>query len=36
VTTQKLYRLVALRADGRHRVHLDLAAGTSGYAFTFG
>ena len=36
VTTQRLYRLVALGKDGEHRVHLAVAPGTSAYAFTFG
>ena len=36
VTSQRLYRLVALGKDGEHRVHLALAPGTSAYAFTFG
>jgi cytochrome c biogenesis protein CcdA/thiol-disulfide isomerase/thioredoxin len=36
VTRQRLYTLVSLRGDERHRLSLRLAPGISGYAFTFG
>jgi cytochrome c biogenesis protein CcdA/thiol-disulfide isomerase/thioredoxin len=36
VTRQRLYALVALRGDERHRLGLRFAPGISGYAFTFG
>ena len=36
VTGQRLYTLVSLPRDGRHRLTLRLAPGVSGYAFTFG
>jgi cytochrome c biogenesis protein CcdA/thiol-disulfide isomerase/thioredoxin len=36
VTRQRLYALVALRRDERHRLSLRFAPGISGYAFTFG
>ncbi len=36
VTGQRLYRLVDLRAAGRHRLQLRFQPGISGYAFTFG
>jgi thiol-disulfide isomerase/thioredoxin len=36
VTRQRLYTLVSLRGDERHRLGLRFAPGVSGYAFTFG
>jgi hypothetical protein len=36
VRRQRLYALVSLRGDERHRLSLRFAAGISGYAFTFG
>jgi len=36
VRRQRLYSLVALRRDERHRLTLRFAPGISGYAFTFG
>jgi hypothetical protein len=36
VTRQRLYGLVSLRKDERHRLSLRFAPGVSGYAFTFG
>jgi len=36
VTRQRLYSLVSLRRDERHRLGLRLSPGISGYAFTFG
>ena len=36
VPTQRLYRLVALGENGRHRLRVAVSAGTSAYAFTFG
>jgi cytochrome c biogenesis protein CcdA/thiol-disulfide isomerase/thioredoxin len=36
VDRQRLYTLVALPRNGRHRLALALAPGTSAYAFTFG
>jgi cytochrome c biogenesis protein CcdA/thiol-disulfide isomerase/thioredoxin len=36
VTGQRLYTLVSLPRDERHRLGLRFAAGVSGYAFTFG
>jgi hypothetical protein len=36
VTGQRLYALVALDRNERHRLTLRLAPGVSGFAFTFG
>jgi cytochrome c biogenesis protein CcdA/thiol-disulfide isomerase/thioredoxin len=36
VTRERLYALVSLRGDERHRLGLRFAPGISGYAFTFG
>ncbi|HWX75137.1 MAG TPA: thioredoxin family protein, partial [Solirubrobacteraceae bacterium] len=36
VTRERLYTLVSLRGDERHRLGLRFAPGVSGYAFTFG
>jgi cytochrome c biogenesis protein CcdA/thiol-disulfide isomerase/thioredoxin len=36
VTAQRLYSLVSLSGDQRHRLGLRFAPGVSGYAFTFG
>jgi thiol-disulfide isomerase/thioredoxin len=36
VTRERLYTLVSLRGDERHRLGLRFAPGISGYAFTFG
>jgi cytochrome c biogenesis protein CcdA/thiol-disulfide isomerase/thioredoxin len=36
VTRQRLYELVALPTAGDHRPHLDVPAGVSAFAFTFG
>jgi cytochrome c biogenesis protein CcdA/thiol-disulfide isomerase/thioredoxin len=36
VTRQRLYTLVSLRGDERHRLGLRFAPGVSGYEFTFG
>ena len=36
VTGQRLYALVSLRGDERHRLSLRFTPGISGYAFTFG
>lgn len=36
VTAQRLYTLVSLRREERHRLTLRLAPGVSGYSFTFG
>ena len=36
VSSQRLYSLVSLPADARHRLTLRFAPGVSGYAFTFG
>lgn len=36
VTRQRLYSLVSLSGDQRHRLSLRFAPGVSGYAFTFG
>jgi cytochrome c biogenesis protein CcdA/thiol-disulfide isomerase/thioredoxin len=36
VTRQRLYTLVSLRGDQRHRLGLRFAPGIAGYAFTFG
>jgi cytochrome c biogenesis protein CcdA/thiol-disulfide isomerase/thioredoxin len=36
VTSERLYALVSLRGDARHRLGLRFAPGISGYAFTFG
>jgi cytochrome c biogenesis protein CcdA/thiol-disulfide isomerase/thioredoxin len=36
VTAQRLYSLVSLRGDARHRLGLRLDSGVVGYAFTFG
>jgi cytochrome c biogenesis protein CcdA/thiol-disulfide isomerase/thioredoxin len=36
VTSQRLYSLVALPGDERHRLTLRFSPGISGYAFTFG
>jgi cytochrome c biogenesis protein CcdA/thiol-disulfide isomerase/thioredoxin len=36
VTRQRLYTLVSLRGDERHRLGLRFAPGVSGFAFTFG
>jgi cytochrome c biogenesis protein CcdA/thiol-disulfide isomerase/thioredoxin len=36
VTNQRLYTLVSLPGDQRHRLTLDFAPGITGYAFTFG
>jgi hypothetical protein len=36
VTNQRLYSLVSLPTDQRHRLSLRFPAGVSGYAFTFG
>jgi cytochrome c biogenesis protein CcdA/thiol-disulfide isomerase/thioredoxin len=35
-TGQRLYTLVSLRSDQRHRLSLRFAPGVTGYAFTFG
>jgi hypothetical protein len=36
VRRQRLYWLVSLRGDGRHRLSLRFADGVSAYDFTFG
>jgi hypothetical protein len=36
ISDQRLYRLVDLPRAERHTLTLEPAAGTSGYAFTFG
>ena len=36
VTEDKLYTLVSLPRAGEHGLELDVPAGVSGYAFTFG
>jgi hypothetical protein len=36
VRNQRLYSLVSLPGDQQHHLSLRLAAGTAGYAFTFG
>jgi hypothetical protein len=36
VTGQRLYTLVSLARDERHRLSLRFAPGVTGYAFTFG
>ena len=36
VRGQRLYTLVSLSRDERHRLSLRFAPGVSGYAFTFG
>ena len=36
VTSQRLYQLAALGANGRHRLSLSFSAGTRGFSFTFG
>jgi hypothetical protein len=36
VRGQRLYTLVSLPREGRHRLGLRFAPGVSGYAFTFG
>jgi hypothetical protein len=36
VRRERLYTLVSLRRDERHRLSLRFAPGVTGYAFTFG
>ena len=36
VRRQRLYSLVSLPGDQRHRLSLRFAPGVTGYAFTFG
>ena len=36
VRRQRLYALVSLPSEGRHRLRLRFSPGISGYAFTFG
>ena len=36
VTDQRLYTLVSLPRDERHRLSLRFAPGVTGYSFTFG
>jgi hypothetical protein len=36
VTTDRLYTVVSLRRAGEHGLELEVPAGVSGYAFTFG
>jgi cytochrome c biogenesis protein CcdA/thiol-disulfide isomerase/thioredoxin len=36
VTGQRLYQVAHFATDSRHSIHLEFAAGTSGYSFTFG
>jgi hypothetical protein len=36
VTSQRLYTLVSLPRDERHKLELRLSPGVSGFAFTFG
>jgi hypothetical protein len=36
VRRQRLYWLVSLKRDERHRLSLRFADGVTGYAFTFG
>jgi cytochrome c biogenesis protein CcdA/thiol-disulfide isomerase/thioredoxin len=36
VTQQRLYQVAGFKTNSRHSIHLEFAAGTSGYSFTFG